>query len=68
MTLERQFHTGFEAFWAARSYSASAEREGLWSEIYRHITGKPGNDDPLWVVRRGPNELIDWHSQNSQRK
>ena len=53
---------------AARSYSASAERDGLWSEIYHTITGKPGIADPLWVVRRGPNELIDWNTQNSQRK
>lgn len=67
-TLKRQFLTGFEAFWAARSYSAGAEREGLWSEIYHHITGKPGIADPLWVVRRGPNELIDWSTRNSQRK
>ncbi len=68
LTLRRQFLTGLEAFWAARSYSANAEREGLWSEIYHTITGKPGIADPLWVVRRGPNELIDWNTQNSQRK
>ena len=68
LTLKRQFLTGFEAFWAARSYSAGAEREGLWSEIYQHITGNRGIADPLWVVRRGPNELIDWNTRNSQRK
>ncbi len=68
LALKKQFLIGFEAFWAARSYSASAERDGLWSEIYHTITGKPGIADPLWVVRRGPNELIDWNTQNSQRK
>lgn len=65
--LESQFHAGFEAFWQARSYSASAERTGLWSEIYRAVTGKPGNPDPLWVVRRGANQQINWGVRNSQR-
>ena len=65
--LKQQFFAGFEAYWAARSYSASAEHDGLWSVIYTAVTGRPGNADPLWVLRRGPRELVDWPARNSQR-
>ena len=65
--LKAQFFAGFEAFWTARSYSASAENDGLWSVIYTALTGKNGIADPFWVVRRGPHELMNWNAQNSQR-
>jgi hypothetical protein len=65
--LKKQFYAGFEAFWDARSYSASSENVGLWSVIYTTLTGRPGIADVLEVVRRGPLELIDWATRNSQR-
>jgi hypothetical protein len=68
MKLKAQFYAGFEAFWRARSYSAGAQQEGLWSEIYSAVTGAEGISDPLWVVKRGPNELINWGVRNSQRE
>ena len=65
--LKKQFYAGFEAFWDARSYSASSENVGLWSVIYTTLTARPGIEDVLEVVRRGPLELIDWATRNSQR-
>ena len=65
--LKRQFLAGFEAYWEARSYSASAEHSGLWSVIHTAVTGQTGLEDPLWMVRRGPRELLDWGVRNSQR-
>jgi hypothetical protein len=66
-TLRAQFFAGFEAYWGARSYNARDEHDGLYSVIYTAVTGNPGHNDPLWVVRRGPHELITWPVSNSRR-
>ena len=35
--------------------------------IHTAVTGRAGLEDPVWMVRRGPHELLDWGVRNSQR-
>ena len=42
-------------------------RACVWICVDRVITGGEGIDDPFWMLRRYPWELIDWKVSNSAR-
>lgn len=65
--LKAQFQLGFETYWSDFTLSASSQHDTLWSVIYSAVTGRQGLDDPFWMLRRWPMELIWWPARNSQR-